>query len=203
MTHSVPQPSSTRHDRSRWIADSVRILAVLSVVAGAGWLGVPAVLGLTTMAAGLLFLRVFRLAGPFDAAFCVTIFIATWSGLIGLYRAISWWDLAVHFVTIGAVAAALYLILARSNVTPSTKRSFSTRSIVVLSFSLGLTVAVLWEFIEWIGNRYITELIMVGYDDTIGDLAVGGAGAALAGVALALWTSRAAQQVEHQDSSSS
>lgn len=166
-------------------------MAVLSVVAAALWLGLPETLGLTIMTVGLLIPRLYRLPGPFDTAFCITIFIATWSGIAGLYRAISWWDLVVHFVTAGASAAVLYLILARSNITPTaTRRIFPARSVIVLTFALGMSAAVFWEFLEWAGNKYITHRILVGYDDTLADLAVGGFGALLAGAALAHWATR-------------
>lgn len=101
---------------------------------------------------------------------------------------IPWWDLVVHFVTAGSAAAVLYLILARSDITPpATGRAFPDRSVITLTITLGMSAAVLWEFLEWAGNRYITSRIIVGYDDTLADLAVGGLGAVVAGVVLARW----------------
>ena len=44
----------------------------------------------------------------------------------------------------------------------------------------------MWEFAEWAGNNYITNEISVGYEDTLGDIAAGGAGSMVAGVALDL-----------------
>ncbi|GAA1347095.1 hypothetical protein [Arthrobacter roseus] len=192
MSAETTTEAHAGHNRSRPIGDAVRVLAAASIVFSAFRLGLPETLGLTVMLLGLLIPRIARLAGPFDTAFCITIFVATWSGIAGLYGAISWWDLLVHFITVGSSAAVLYLILAKTDVTPgsNTGKSLPARSIVVLIFALGITVAVLWEFIEWAGNAYITKAIHVGYDDTIGDLAVGGLGAILAGVALARWKAR-------------
>ena len=40
----------------------------------------------------------------------------------------------------------------------------------------------MWEFVEWVGYRFITDAIFVTYDDTIGDMMAGGFGALVAGV---------------------
>lgn len=192
MSAGTTTKTPSDHNRSRPVADAVRVLAAVSVIASVIWFGLPEILGLTVMFLGLLIPRIGKLAGPFDTAFCITIFVATWSGIAGLYKAISWWDLAVHFITAGASAAVLYLILARTDVTPGSSRGdvLPARSIVVMTLALGLSAAVVWEFVEWVGNTYITTAIHVGYDDTIGDLAVGGAGALVAGMALARWKAR-------------
>jgi len=188
----MPRPSARNDDAHvipRQVADGVRALSALSIAAAAVWFDLPAVLGITIVTVGLMIPRFCRLAGPFDAAFCITILIAAWSGIAGLYRAIPWWDLVVHFVTAGSSAAVLYLVLARSDITPTAnRRIFPARSVVVLTAALGMTAAVFWEFLEWAGNRYITSRIHVGYNDTLADLAVGGLGAVVAGVFLARWS---------------
>ncbi|MEG9492047.1 MAG: hypothetical protein MIJ73_04485 [Microbacterium aurum] len=38
--------------------------------------------------------------------------------------------------------------------------------------------------VEWAGRRFISYEIFVGYQDTIGDMAIGGVGAAVAGLVL-------------------
>lgn len=190
-----------RHLVQHRIADGVRLSSVVSIVVAAVWFDLPAVLGLIVVTIGLIIPRLCRLAGPFDAPFCITILIAPWSGIGGLYRAISWWDLAVHFVTAGSSAAVLYLIMARTSITPTaTKQAFPARSVIVLTTALGMTAAVLWEFLEWAGNRYITDRIHVGYNDTLSDLAIGGLGAVIAGVALARWSTRAPDNTKSTNS---
>lgn len=52
---------------------------------------------------------------------------------------------------------------------------------------LGVALAVLWELGEWIGHTWIDERIQVGYDDTVGDLTAGAAGAVVAAVLLAAY----------------
>ncbi|THJ67447.1 hypothetical protein E8P82_04935 [Arthrobacter echini] len=197
---SLPEVSSRRGNSrgtSRWIADAVRLLALLSAVVGAFSLGFPQTFGLAIMALGLLFSRMFRLPAPVDAVFCTTIFVATWSGMLGLYRTVPSWDLVVHFATIGAVSAALYLVVAGWNVTREPGSGTPARAVVILTFSLGMTVAVLWEFGEWIAHRYFTDVIIVGYDDSMGDMAVGGVGAALAGFVLAYRGGAAGETAGH------
>lgn len=182
-----------RHTLGRRIADAIRLATLISIGIAAFWLGIPATIGFAVVFCGLLIPRLAHLAGPFDAAFSATILLATWSGVAGLYAAISWWDLAVHFVTAGASAAVLYLLLAQMDVTPGTSmgKVLPSRSIVVLTVALGVTLAVVWEFIEWFGNAFISKGIHVGYIDTLGDIAVGGAGALLMGLLLATWKDKA------------
>lgn len=190
---------SSAHRRGRRVGDAVRVAAALSVAVAVIWFGIPEALGFGVMLVGLMVPRITHLAGPFDAAFSTTILLATWSGVAGLYAAITWWDLAVHFITVGASSAVLYLLLARMDITPgaSVGKALPSRSIVVLTSALGISVAVLWEFFEWAGNAFISPGIHVGYVDTIGDLAVGWFGAILAGLLLAQWKDRT---TEIQDS---
>lgn len=177
------------HVRGRGIGDGFRVAAVISIGIAVLWFGIPEILGFTVVAVGLVFLRLARLAGPFDAAFSATILLATWSGVAGLYEAVTWWDIMVHFITAGSSAAVLYLLLASTEVTPGSPvgKALPSRSIVVLTFAFGITVAVLWEFAEWAGNAFISRGIHVGYIDTLIDIAVGGVGAVTAGLLLSLW----------------
>ena len=56
---------------------------------------------------------------------------------------------------------------------------------IVLTAVIGLALSAVWEMVEWFGRTFITAQIYVTYDDTIGDMAVGGFGAIVAGVVLA------------------
>ncbi|WP_309081273.1 hypothetical protein [Zhihengliuella sp.] len=183
------------HRTGRRIGDAVRGLGFLSVIGAGVWFGAPEFLGFVVVLGGVLVPRLMRLAGPFDAAFGITVLVAAWSGAAGLYEAIPWWDLLVHFITAGAAAAVLYLGLARIDVTPDTPMGsvLPYRSIVVLTSALGMTLAVLWEFLEWAGHTFVSSQIHVGYTDTLGDLAVGGLGSTLAGILLAQWQGRVSE----------
>lgn len=177
------------HIRGQRIGDACRAAAVLSVVAAVIWFGIPEIIGFVIVTIGLMIPRLAHLAGPFDAAFCATILIASWSAVAALYAAITWWDILVHFVTAGSSAAVLFLLLAQTEITPgsSVGKALPSRSIVVMTFAFGITLAVLWEFLEWAGNAFVTKGIHVGYVDTLIDIAIGGAGAIIAGTLLAHW----------------
>jgi hypothetical protein len=46
----------------------------------------------------------------------------------------------------------------------------------------GLALNAVCETVGWFGHRFLTDSIFVTYDDTIGDMAAGGAGALVAGI---------------------
>lgn len=195
MANQPPDDAARSHARGRHIADAFRLATLVSIGIAAIWFGIPSTLGFAVVFAGLLIPRFLHLTGPFDAAFSATILLATWSGVAGLYAAISWWDLVVHFVTAGSSAGVLYLLLAQLDVTPGTSmgKTLPSKSIVVLTVSFGVTLAVVWEFLEWFVNAFISDGIHVGYIDTLTDIAVGGAGALLTGLLLAMWKDQAAE----------
>ncbi|GAB3596180.1 hypothetical protein GCM10027580_22100 [Corynebacterium faecale] len=118
-----------------------------------------------------------------DAILTSSLIIAAWSNVFELYTSISWWDLIIHFICAGGLAAAAYIFLARVGAVPppGTHRVAG----IFLTTSLGLALGVLWEVVEWVGFTYITSQIYVTYEDTISDLVVGGLGALVCGIAVA------------------
>jgi hypothetical protein len=175
------------------LADLCRVVAVGSIIAAVVWYGPAEIARFGLVFLGMLVPRLTRVPRPFDLAFCGTLLVAAWSGVTATYAAVTWWDTAVHAVTTGAVAAMVYLVLARLGVAHGLHEtrplSHHRGHVVVLTVALGLTVGVLWEFWEWIGHRYLNASIIVGYTDTLADLAAGGAGSLLAGGALVGWAS--------------
>lgn len=172
-------------------ADIVRVAALGSAIIAAIWWSFTDALLFTGVFAGLLVPRLVRVAQPFDFAFGVTLLLAAWSTVLGWYRAIWWWDLFVHLLTPGAVAAMIYLVLARLEIVQDMhERSLrhSRWALVILTTSFGLMAAVVWEFLEWLVENFTGARVHVGYDDTIGDLAAGGLGSLIAGVALVVWS---------------
>lgn len=173
------------------LADAVRLAALASIAAAYLWYGWAEVARFTLVLAGLLVPRLARVPRPFDLAYCATLLLAAWSGVAGWYSAITWWDVMVHTVTTGAVAALAYLVLARMDLVHDLhdvrRLSHHHVSIVLLTVALGFGAGVLWEFWEWIGNRYLMASIHVGYTDTVADLAADGAGSLLAGLLLVTW----------------
>jgi hypothetical protein len=167
-------------------ADVVRILGLLSVVAAAiGWEPTDAgVLALVLPA--ILLPRFIGVHPGFDIVFGVVLLVAAWSNVFDLYTLISWWDLAVHFACTGVVAILVSLLLARVGVIASPRSPDVTlASSLVLTTLFGLAASAVWEMIEWLGKEFVSSDIFVEYDDTIGDMAIGGLGALVAGFAIA------------------
>ena len=169
-----------------YLADGVRVVGLLSVVAAFIWWQ-PTDAGILALALpALLVPRFIRVRPWFDIVYAITVLTAAWSNVLDLYRTVAWWDLLLHFVCTGVIAAMSYLVLARLNVvTEPRSATFSKRTPLVVVTALGLAASALWEMIEWLGYTFVSDDIFVAYDDTIGDMAVGGLGAALAAILVA------------------
>lgn len=167
-------------------ADAVRILAALSVIAGAIW-WTPTDAGILAFALPAMLLPRFLDVRPaFDIVYGITILVAAWSNVLDLYTSIAWWDLAVHFVATGVVAAMLCVLLSRWSVVPWQPETRSLLRVPLLVVPvLALAISALWEMVEWFGHTFVSDDIFVAYADTIGDMAVGGLGGVAAGIVLA------------------
>ncbi len=167
-------------------ADAIRVIGVLSVLVAAIW-STPTDAGILALATPALMLpRALGMRGGADLAIGVTVLVAAASNVFDLYRSVPGWDLVVHFVCTGAIAATGYLVLARLRIVPAQDSpDFRRRIPVALCTILGLAVSAVWEMIEWAGRTFVTDEIFVTYEDTIGDMALGGLGALAAGVLVA------------------
>nr|WP_315267615.1 hypothetical protein [Microbacterium lemovicicum] len=174
------------HGPGAWSADALRVLGLVSVVVAAiGFSWTDA--GILAFALPALLIPRFVGARPaFDIIFCVCVLIAAWSNVLDLYTSIWWWDIAVHFVATGVIAAMVFVLFGWWGVLPrSTDVSQRPRSALVLVPVIGLALSAVWEMVEWAGFTWISDQIYVAYDDTIGDMAVGGLGSAIAGLVVA------------------
>lgn len=61
---------------------------------------------------------------------------------------------------------------------------------MIVTLALGLAAGSLWALYEWSAVRLLKADLIVGYDDTIGDLTMDGLGSVLAGLALTAWAKR-------------
>jgi hypothetical protein len=199
----VSIPSSGAAKAGRAIGDVLRVAALLSAAVVLVWLhgdGVPFVL----LFLFLLAPRLLRVAAPFDAAFAATLFTATWARQQHWYVNPPWVDEAVHSVTPGATAVVVYLMLAKLELMPDARtiigatRRFSLALVVTF---VGLALAAVWEVFEWVEDQYAPHSTHVGYDDTISDLALGGAGSLVAGLCLVLWHHRHGRQAKRREAS--
>jgi hypothetical protein len=168
-------------------ADAVRVLGLLSVVAAFVWWSLTDAGVLALVLPALLLPRFVGVHPAFEIGYGVALLVAAWSNVFDLYTSIWWWDILVHFVCTGVIAVMAYLLLARVRMlVPPDSPGFTLAHALVLCTALGLAASALWEMVEWLGKTYISSAIFVAYDDTIGDLAVGGLGALVAGAALRL-----------------
>ncbi|OMH37004.1 hypothetical protein [Tersicoccus sp. Bi-70] len=168
------------------LADALRVIGVLSiVVAGIGWSLTDAGI-LAFVLPGLVAPRFLGVRSGFDLVHGTALLVAGWSNVVDLYTTVDWWDIPVHLVCTGVVSAAAYLLLAELGIV-ATPRAAGVRAIapVVLTAAIGLGMSAVWEMVEWFGRTFITAQIYVTYDDTIGDMTMGGLGAIIAGLVLA------------------
>ncbi|MFL0566282.1 DUF2238 domain-containing protein [Microbacterium sp. 179-I 1D1 NHS] len=169
------------HTATEWMADGVRLLGLVSVLAAAVW-WTPTDAGILALALpALLIPRAIAARPGFDLLYGATVTVAAWSNVLDLYRSIAWWDLVVHFAATGLISAMALLLLQRLDVVPPT---LPRRGTVVLVPTIGLAISALWEMVEWLGKTYLAPDIFVTYQDTIGDMAVGGLGSLLTGIVL-------------------
>jgi hypothetical protein len=174
-------------------ADVLRILAAACiVVAGVGWGPVEAAT-IALAGGGMLLPRLLGVRPAVDIAFGVVVLVAAWSSVLEIYITTRWWDLPVHFLLNGLCAALCYIALVQLRIVPDAATlPRPTASVVVVTVALGLSLGVFWEMLEWFGHTFIDEEIYVGYVDSIGDLAWGGAGALAAGFGMPYLTGRSA-----------
>jgi len=179
------------HGTLEYVADAVRVVAALSVVVvGVGW-GVVEIAVLMLALLGTLVPRMLGLRASVDLMVGVAVLGAAWSSVFELYTRVAGYDTVVHFVLNGLLAAVVVVLARRAGwvVSPDDAgRGGAGRSArvgsVVLTVAFGLAAGTLWEMGEWAGHTLVDSAIFVGYDDTIGDLAAGGLGSLLAGLAM-------------------
>lgn len=173
-------------NRAQMLADALRTLGTLSVLLALLLHGLTDAAIVAFSLPGLMLPRFLGMRPWADIAVSVTLMVAAWSNVFDLYTQIWWWDIVVHFVCAGALAAVVYLFLAlRGIVPPPSTRGFTPAGAVVLTTAFGLALGALWEMVEWFGYTYLTDEIYVTLGDTIGDMAAGGVGALCAGLVLA------------------
>lgn len=165
------------------VADLIRIGGVLSFFVALAFFELTEAAVIAFTLPGLLIARFLGMKPLPDAILTTSLIIAAWSNVFELYTSITWWDLVIHFICAGGLAVACYIYLARIGAVPppGTHRVAA----ITLTTSLGLSLGVLWEVVEWVGFTYVTSQIYVTYEDTISDLVVGGLGALVCGVAVA------------------
>jgi hypothetical protein len=168
---------------AEWVADLIRVSALASVIAAAIWWSARDAGILALALPAVVLPRLLGIRAWFDIGYGVIVLTAAWSNVLGLYDAIWWWDLLIHFLCTGVLAAAVYLALVALHVVPESAGGALTP--IVLVTTIGLAISSLWEMVEWVGHTYVSNSLFVSYDDTIGDMAMGGLGALAASAVVA------------------
>lgn len=173
------------------LADLVRLAALASAVSAFSLSGVEdGVRFSVVFLASTMPWLVGRIPAAFDLVYCAALLLTTWSMTAGWYRGVAWFDRPVHAVTTGAVAAMLYLVLARLGQLPALQESARRRnliSVVLLTVALGFAAGAVWEICGWVADHMLGVASSISHADMIADLLMSGLGALLAGLALIGW----------------
>ncbi|HEV2772701.1 MAG TPA: hypothetical protein VGV57_07740 [Thermoleophilaceae bacterium] len=133
--------------------------------------------------------RFLDLPRPFDLGLNLGIAISVWGGPLGLFHEIGWYDEFLHAFFSFFSAPLFYILGVRLNVLPDLDDDVPQRhryvGILIVSSSLGFSFGALFEIWEWVANNWFGANNMIGYGDTIADLAED-ALASLAGGAMLL-----------------
>jgi hypothetical protein len=172
------------------LADAVRVLLLASALATLPFQPAEVPLRFGLMLAVLLGSRWLDVPRPFDAAFGLLMLTSGWASAAGWYFEHRWIDIPIHFALTGTAATVAYVALVRAGQLPAPRRhdgAGSTGTVALLVVLLGGTMSALWEMYEWLAEAYLPSRILVGYDDSIGDMANGVAGSVVAGLLMAAW----------------
>lgn len=171
-------------------------VALLMAVASAVWNGVggdwDATFRFAAMGGFMLAARAADVPMPFAAAFAVLLLLATWAAVRHWYQQVSHFDVLVHYLTPGSMAAVVYFVLVSASLLPTARGvSPQLRSWAPVTWvaGVGISTAVLWEFYEWVIEQVNPAGMSVGYTDTVVDLFAGTLGSLTAG-GLVLWWAR-------------
>ncbi|WP_353987089.1 hypothetical protein [Ruicaihuangia caeni] len=166
-------------------ADVIRLLSVAGVIVAAiGW-GPKDAVSIGGAALATLIPRMLGVRPAVDIAATVVITVAAWSAVLDIYHTMKWWDLPMHFSLNGLLAVCALLLLIRLDLIANPlemPRPVATGT--VIATAVGMALGVMWEFCEWFVKVYIDPETLVGYEDTLGDLAAGGLGSLAAGLAI-------------------
>ena len=134
--------------------------------------------------------RLLSMPRPFDFAFTFGMSLQARGNAAGAFDTWPFYNKVVHFFLPLGVAPLLYLILIRLRVVPDLARESGLHQrvgIVLIAFTLGLSVGALYEMYEWFADHVLGGHLRVGYGDTIGDLTDDALGAVSGGMLLLVW----------------
>jgi hypothetical protein len=163
--------------------DLLRGAALVSVVVGTvadGFIGFALFM---LVLGGVMVPRALGAPTFLDVAYCGALLFGAWAAQLDWYVRVGWLDVAVHAGATALIAVIGYVAARRARLFPA---DLPRPGVWVVTACLGVSLAVLWEFGEWLGHTFLDERIQVGYDDTMGDLAAALAGSVLGALVLAV-----------------
>jgi hypothetical protein len=98
---------------------------------------------------------------------------------LNLYDSIDWWDDANHLLNWAIHTAAIGLLLRMTSLSAAARAG--------LCLAWAATTAILWELAEYVAFVPNSPEAVTAYGDTLGDLALGLLGGAIAAVLIAWW----------------
>lgn len=162
-----------------YVASSMCFSALIFAAwyAGQGrWVDV-AVLLLVGLGQVLAFLS---LRGGYARAACsLVLLVAGVSAAELIYERVWWWDLLIHFACTYALVWIVWNLALRR---APRRGKLSVTARVLVCAAAGLTLALVWELMELLGFLLVDPEIYIPPLDTLGDIAVGVAGASLVGL---------------------
>ncbi len=196
--HSRVEDATTRRRTQaraigRWILHLAMAVALVSAawVASTGnWEGT---LRFAVVAVLMYLPRVSDVPPSFAGAFSALLLLATWASVEHWYRQITHFDVIVHVLTPGSLAAVSYFVLVHWRLMPPVSQpaqELRSCAPVVWVATVGVAAAVVWEFYEWVVEQVAPAGMRVGYTDTIVDLLAGMLGSVVAGFLVLRWGHR-------------
>lgn len=179
----------------RWIF----LIATLVAVGSGLWLAVAGdwdgALRFALITAAMLAVRWADVPALFAGAFAACVLLATWASVQHWYRSIWQFDVLLHVVTPGAVAAVAVFLLVQARLLPPLRGAVPHLrgwSALVWVSMAGTVAAVPWEFYEWVIEQISPAGMLVGYTDTVIDLFAGMCGSLAVGGLVLWWARRSA-----------
>ncbi|MCK0116461.1 hypothetical protein BCE75_103276 [Isoptericola sp. CG 20/1183] len=165
------------------LGDLLRVAALVSVVLAGILFGGTATALFLFVLGGTMLPRAIGTPAALDISYCAALLAAAWCAQLEVYQRVDWLDLVVHAATTGAIAAVAHQAFARAGLIAPARRARASAALQIVG--LGSVVAVVWELLEWAGYTFVDDTIFVTYPDTLGDLAAGLVGSAVAAALVA------------------
>lgn len=169
---------------ARAVADLTASLVLISAVL-APLLGGVAVAVFALVLGTVTLVRVLAVPAGLQGGLGAVLLVAAWAAALRGYERVWWLDVVVHLVLTGLLAAVAGVLLHGRRLTPSGRDRRGRWGIALTTTAVGTSLGVGWEIAEWFGHTFVDDTIHIPPADTMGDLAAGAAGSAIAGLVLA------------------